>query len=555
MLTSRRLSRPGVWFSAKHIVLVFSFINVFVLLGITVLALRSTVSQTRRTPTRSKNDVLPRHVNNDLGPSGTLTILDRLRDAVGTAVQTWGFGPGRKHDIRHALASGPMPFVFRDTISAFSQPQCQQLGQQCELASHGFGTVGVVRYQFLGQRENIAGTSIQVQTACRCMGDDCNKAVLMRPVNITERNEDGTIHLTGKKSCIYQVFEGKFTDCHSETLRMQRKERVDHTINGLFIFEVDAMQHGHGSWTAVGHRGWDYSCVEEDFYSLPTVNMSSMVNNISSEIQVYPRLRRGELPSQNQSEDCKPPPNVMYFRDAEEREGEECGASFQFAMASASFLGSQMDEVAVGKDKRTYLKEPPEILVFWEIMVLVCAASLGLYFAISACTKFKKKNQWTVQRVLKLVAVLLMSLLFEAMPLHFALSFEVKALQWIGRFAYLGATVALGKDVVQPQSAVHGNILVLTAIVGESRFVSTSLLAVAMLSAFINVASLLILSGVICTSFIKQRRSAQNEPLSDDITNALKTGKSEDETRLSSSSLMSVSFDSHGGDEMNELER
>ncbi|KAI0562881.1 hypothetical protein FGB62_50g230 [Gracilaria domingensis] len=382
-----RLKGP---FAPTKLFLVFTLINVLVFLSVTVLTIlfatrrhhaHCTQGTEQGSPTR--DGIWQKHVNNNLGPSGIVTILTRLRDAIGTAVQTWGFGPGRKHDIRHTQTSSPLPFVYRDTVSALAGEECEHSDSRCELLTSGFGTVGVVRYTFAADRENIIGSSTQVQTACRCIGDDCDKAILMRPVNISERGKDGHVYFTGKKSCIYHFYEGRFTDCHGESLRMQHRTEINN-VPGYFLFEVDASQYNHGIWRAVGHRGWDYSCLKDDFYSLPTVNLSLIMGNISSGIHRYPLSRREGIPSGNESLDCNPPAGVIFFRDEDEQEGEKCGAAFQFANAGASFLGTQMDEVAIGKDKRTYLRELPTLLVFWEIMILISAATLGLYFAISA---------------------------------------------------------------------------------------------------------------------------------------------------------------------------
>lgn len=485
----------------------------------TLLILLRTPSTASATPvpevhiSADKDVPLLRHVKS-IGLEGTLTLLERLRDAIGTATQAWGFGPSLMHSVHHSLEHGPLRVVYRNAISA-ELGALKGAGRLKELMTRGFGTVGVVRYSFKSNRMNVAGESTQVMTACRCTGHDCTEAILLRPVNITETGPDGRIRLTGRKSCIYQFYKGTFTDCHSETIKTQDKRKGQSRHHSdYWVFEVNASQHGEGSWKALGFRGWDYACHEDDFKLLPRVNVSGIgMANISSEIEDYPlRKDEGPVPMDSRS-GCRPPPGVQYFRDEREEDGAQCAETYEFSIAAGSFRASQMDQVAIGMKADSYTSELPALLRFWEVLVLSCAASLGLYFAHASLTKYRKKGFWSRLRTVKLVAVILMSVAFEALPLHFALGFEADAKKWAGRFAYLAATIAVGKDQVQVQESAYGNIVVLTALLGESQYIETQLVTVVAFTAVVDIGGVVILLAVV---FVHCRARASRGKMGED---------------------------------------
>lgn len=449
------------------------------------------------------------------GPQGKLGLVERLRDAVGTATQVWKHGPARRLTAINTLRSGPLSAVYRTAISSNgTSAKCEtRPHQKCEVAIDGFGTVGEVHYEFQSARTNTAGRSTQVLVACVCLTDECIDAVLMRPINLFTRATNGSYVDSGKRTCLFEAVDGEFSDCHSELLRVSyrpSKLRPEYLREEAFNYSV--VDGTNEFWDANGQRGWTRDCNESEVDALPAISMAELQKRKL-------KFNMHKTPPGNQ---CRAPPRVQYFRAADV-DAQSCTEIYDHAAAAAAHIATQQDEIATANMESSYKDEKPPLLEDTELALICSAAGLGVLFVWS---RYRKKLRPADNSVLLLVVGVVgqVAVLYvlEALPLHTALGGELRARDWSSLFSFVDATLVLGRDQTGPQGSAVGSVVVLTAVLGEVRYTHTREALVAALTALFDLAAVVIIFMTVVRKvrfIVSERRKAIYE-LGDDGSSA-----------------------------------
>lgn len=432
------------------------------------------------------------------GPTGTLDPLQRMRDTFGTATQIWSRGPLPRLSSVSALRSGPMSEVYRSTLASSASMTYEPGSERkTEVAINGFGSVGEVQYEFNNFRHNLKGRSTQVLVACRCLAVECGVAVLVRPINVVRKTANGTIEEKG--TCLYEAVDNKFSDCHSELLRVSQRERTtqpEYLNKGLgWVYTVqDKDTYSSDFWTATGQRGWTRNCTATELDNLPTVDLSKLT---SDDIQFNDHSTAPGGPH------CSAPPNVQYYRE-EAEDGATCAAIYEYAAAAAAYRATQQDEVAVGNLPSTYITAKPELTTDTELALSLSAAGLGVLFAWSMYRRQMKKNDGKrpIKQLMCGVMTQVLSYALEALPLHIALGHEISARNWVSLFAFADGTVTLARDLTRSQDTAAGSVLVLVGVLGEVSYLSTREVMIAVFTALFD----LVVSGIIALTIVMKSR-------------------------------------------------
>lgn len=442
------------------------------------------------------------------GPSGNLDPRERMRDTFGTATQIWQRGPLPRLSTVSALRTGPVSEVYRSTLTSSASKTCEPgSNQKCEVAINGFGTVGEVQYNFSTTRHNLKGRSTQVMVACRCLSKECEVAVLVRPINVVRKTPDGKMESTGQ-TCLYEAVDNKFSDCHSELLRVSQRER--NVLQPEYMhkdkrwnYTVQDQDHPSSDfWTANGQRGWTLNCTDTELGKLDPVSLSKLSelakqDKKSRDIEFNVHVTAPGGPH------CTAPRNVKYFREDHEG-GATCAEIYEYAASAAANRGTQQDEIAVGKLSSTYITAQPELTTDTELALSLSAAGLGILFVWSMYRKqIEKRNVKTPIKYLTCgVMKQVFSYALEALPLHIALGQEISARNWVSLFAFADATVSLAEDLTKPQGSAAGSVLVLVGVLGEVRYLSTREVMIAVFTALFDLTA----CGIIATTIVRKVR-------------------------------------------------
>lgn len=371
----------------------------------------------------------------------------------------------------------------------------------CQVASGSFANVGEVQYTFTDLGRNIQGRSRQVMVACRCLSKICDLAILVRPVDIFTREADGERRDTGSRTCLYEAVEGKFSDCHSEVLRVS-KQKEKSARDGMdpkaFNYRVKDDVHGD-FWNATGRRGISAECLDTDIASLPTVNVSSLTSD-----DVRFNMRESSPPDTF----CHGNENVKYYRSADPDDGEACSLIYDKSLAVAAHTASQQDCYAIGKVSGTYLQPASVTLVTNTELALSCSAAvLGIIFVASLYIKEMKKKDSKYVALAWAVLFQILSYILEALPLHTALGSEISARDWRSLFAFVDATLGLG---VKGSSARDG-VLLMDVVLGELQHHKTRVITVAILTAVFDLIAIII----IVVTFVRKRAAIHAQRIID----------------------------------------
>lgn len=435
------------------------------------------------------------------GPGGVINQQVRFADAAGTAVQVGVLGPARKHSVAQSSPMGPLSAVYRDVLRSVREPCRAVDGSMCEIAIGSFGSVGEVQYDFSNSVENVKGRSTQVLVACRCVGKECNKAVLIRPINVFESLPHNATQKPMRKTCIYEAVGNGFTDCHAELLRNVRRpigQRPEYTHGGnAFVYTVNNPV-SQSTWTAQGQRGWTRDCLEEDVNSLPTATMDDF-KHIQQNTHTTPPDNA-----------CKPPNNlVQYFQEADQAAGEACYATYEYAALAASHFGSQQDEFAIGMRQDSYMDSKPPLVSNTELALTCSAAGLGVIVLFGIYRTRRENADRAGLYLFRVVLVQILSFALESLPLHIALGQETLARSWESEFADVGGSLALGSDQLEVQGSAEGSVLVMTAMMGTVKYNFTRVSLVAGFTAAFDLVAL----GIIGATLLTRRRPRPPRPV------------------------------------------
>lgn len=372
--------------------------------------------------------------------------MTRWRDALGTALYPSSLGSSSQNQVFHALRSGPIPTTFRNALTPILSTKCSPRdglnGAECRVSTDGFGTIGQVDYLFDSRQDNRRGKSTQVMVACKCLGFECQNAILMRPVRVVENgSEVGTV-------CLYQKLEDGYANCHADLFRTQISATTMSSRDRISYSVKDPGR--ESSWSAFGERAWTFECSRAEVDALPRVNISAIkVGDISkgSFAQKDSRLKSS----------CVPESGIQLVIDESKEMDNECARTYEKASVAATHRATQQDEIAIGTSKTTYLEAKPGLTGDTELALTCAAVMLG---ALAIWTTFRKeaaKKSVSYVRVFLVLLVQVVTFVIESLPLHTALLREWDARAWYSYFAYADATLGVGKN---------GGVMVVTSFVG-----------------------------------------------------------------------------------------
>lgn len=394
------------------------------------------------------------------GPEGDLTPMQRWHDTIGTALQI--YGPTPRHGLISTLRSGPLSSVFRSSLLSNEGGSCEPRSDtKCELAINGFGSVGEVHYNFSNNIRKVEGHSTQVMIACRCLSKECGVAILLRPVNVLSRETNETI----RRTCLYEVFRGKYSDCHTELMRVSYRpvDQPPEFYHGNDSFEYYPRTE-RKVWFAEGQRGWTHDCFEDEVACLRRIDLKS----------IKPENIEFNKHTTAANNSCSPPAGVEYVVDRNDADGQECVELYDIASGEGAHRGTQQDEIATGEMEGSYFNEKPSRISDTELALICSAAGLGAMFVWTMYWKqMKTKVKSTMKTLGAVVLAQVLSYALEALPLHIALGNEIGAARWRSLFAFVDGTIAVAKDNSGPQGSANGSVLVLTGVVGEVRYSET----------------------------------------------------------------------------------
>ena len=406
-------------------------------------------------------------------------------------------GPRKAYDVIHSARDGPLPAEYIDILKVTqreNQTCYPSKTYSCGVAINGFGTIGEVHYTFRSSHLNIEGSSIQVMVSCRCLNkNECNKCLLMRPVNVCDPGPDGSKCKTPvTRTCLYEqdISSGVYSDGITELLRMTRRPReiglqsVDEGQN--FTYQESNVDNSF-EWKEVGQQIWSRKCPSEDINSLPTLDLSNFEGEVG--FNVHETDPKGN---------CKPPPGVRYYREESQEKGEECANLYDYAASAAAFRGTQQDEFAIGKHELTYMDPKPSLFSNTELALSCSAPALGLLCVWLIFRRQLKKGKKSIRDIMALAMMQFLSYVLEALPLHVAMIQEIKAENWIGRFSFLEASLEVAKDTQGPQGSAAGSIMILTAIIGQVGIAKTRYQLVVVLTVLFDSFALVVIIWTTC---------------------------------------------------------
>lgn len=396
-----------------------------------------------------------------------LTVLDRLRDSIGTATQVWKNGPLRAYDVIHASRTGPISAVYANGLMTSPTSESCKFSPSgtCAAGINGFGTHGEVQYDFFDLTANIKGSSRQTMVVCRCLKDVCDRAVLIRPVNIYNPLDGALV----RRTCLYEysTSRNQYSDCHNELFRLtsRRNDQAPEYFSDAYFNYSVSNPSNTTYWVAHGIRSFTRQCCENDVKNMATVSWSDVVRENSTGFNAH---------HTEPHNDCQSPdPSVDYRQESMLNGGEECANLYEYAAAAASNRATQQDEYAIGKRTETYMHAKPALVSDTELALTCSAASLGVLCTWSLlCRQFKKKHT-SIRYLITVLTIQFLSYILEALPLHMAMLQEIAAARWRSPFSFLDASMVMAKNMTSSSGSAEGNVIVLTAVIGQVEYCRT----------------------------------------------------------------------------------
>ena len=381
-------------------------------------------------------------------------------------------------DMVQIPRTGPFSAVYRAALSVLSSSKepCKNFRDNyCQVAANSFGLVGQTYYTFNNSQNNIQGNSIQVILSCRCIDPSCERAILMRSVNVERRDGDERKTPSNRTVFLYQAVDGKLSDCHSELFNITNPSKASSFSNSKstgtkIVYPVIDPFH-QDYWTATRYSGLQSSCVETEIENLPTIDLSSLIASDINSTGRYVGLSGG----------CKPPPGIQYYRATGESDEDKLSDLYSNATRSAKTVASQQDCYSIGKRPIAYMRPRSIQLISDTELALVCSSAvLGILLLWSMLRKLMhNREEYTRFIIAGILFQVVLSYILEALPLHAALVNEIRAEKWYSPLAFADATYThMNRD------GKRDGVLMFIIDIGEARFLRTRVSLVACLSAF-----------------------------------------------------------------------
>ena len=418
-------------------------------------------------------------------------------------------------DLIQVKQSGPLSAVFRATLSnllSSKEPCKNYTNNYCQVGANSFGSVGQTYYSFNNSQNNLQGNSVQVILSCRCIDPSCERAILIRPVNVLTQDRDGQEIPTNRTIYLYQATGGKFTNCYSELFNTSAPTEESSFSNFTSSTKRDVHSvfdpFHKDYWTAIKYLGLEFGCLDSEIENLPIVDLNSLTaSNITA-------IKEKILPS---PPGCRPPQGLQYYRAASENDEETVAGLYNTAITSAKNLASQQDCFAVGKRPIAYMQPRSVELITNTELALTCSSGiLGILLLWALLWKLmRKKKKYDRIVIAGILFQVLLSYALEALPIHTALANEISAKNWYTPLAFVDATYAY-KDT---DGKIDG-VLMFIVIIGEARFLHTRVTLIASLTALFNFVAI----GIVSLIILHVLRITRQLNKTTDSTNSTKDG-------------------------------
>ncbi|KAI0562809.1 hypothetical protein FGB62_53g015 [Gracilaria domingensis] len=153
----------------------------------------------------------------------TTDIAKRWTEVAGIRVGRDGFP--RPYDVVYSRGNSLLSEQFKIIVKNFSLRQediCDlSFDSRCSFAKESPGRIGELYYNFSVPSREIKGHSTQTLSACRCLDQFCENAIVVEPRILNRAN--------GTKSfvCLYPRVGGLYRDCHTELFRFEKRSASD----------------------------------------------------------------------------------------------------------------------------------------------------------------------------------------------------------------------------------------------------------------------------------------------------------------------------------------
>lgn len=232
--------------------------------------------------------------------------FQRFNDSIATAVKLSGRGILHPKDVIHSWRTGPLQVTYRSLVSMLHEKKLKNPVSNLkmnyekrsffEVARYSFGQVGQLIYKYESDKSKKQNHKISNLIACQCLHskedlfakDQCNRAVLIRPVKII--NKDNTSFGT----CIYEKSEAKndtLLPCYSELLRVDKYVDSYRAPKLLQDSEIADIHYSYKSnlnkgknWEVRSIRPWEWQCSEEDVEKIKEVPLQNILNQSQIEV-------------------------------------------------------------------------------------------------------------------------------------------------------------------------------------------------------------------------------------------------------------------------------
>ncbi|KAI0561077.1 hypothetical protein FGB62_93g052 [Gracilaria domingensis] len=208
-----------------------------------------------------------------VGLSKIVLPQERWRHSV--ALKATSYGPDKMYEViereGNSFLNEPFRRVVNQVINRDGQPLCDaSFKKRCTLAQSSPGRVGEMRYKFRDPLAAVFGHSTQTSIACRCLDFSCRHGIIMQPRLIKNAN---------KVACFYPKVQGKWSDCHTELLRIAERD-VDDWPNDMKVKEPYYVELDNGPvWLTEGERRLELLEDEANLANYSTVSFESIIQD------------------------------------------------------------------------------------------------------------------------------------------------------------------------------------------------------------------------------------------------------------------------------------
>lgn len=334
----------------------------------------------------------------------------RFNDSIASSLKLSGHGVLDKYSVISSGDSGPLQLLYKYILRHKASEPWKHLDfirknryKHIEIAPYSFGTVGRLTYNFSSFYTKSKGSKTQTLIACQCLNniedekalDQCNQAILIRPVLI-KNNDEST-----SSTCIYEKINTsrgeKYSPCYSELLRtnvssMNGFRAPSNVLNSSQVklsytyFSKDE-NHNHW-WKEKTVRPWIWSCTENEIKKIKKVSLKDLLKETQDEANPdhwsYKYSDVQQKWNSNINISCLQdhpnwPENVNEFRRLDETEGPLCYNLSVLARSGALFKAIESQLFTYSEENNPFRNEKPKFKSFVDIYLLTTTFFIYIY--------------------------------------------------------------------------------------------------------------------------------------------------------------------------------